>query len=131
MLFCLSTDRGTGLSLETILQASTVEQIQRSLKKEETSTLLRLLCEKEKKEHLVPLSCYKLSKNPSEVDFWCLSLKFSHLKSKNLEKTLKINGLSPACRNHLKKTLRILIYRKKDFLLPELKNHWTDESHLL
>ncbi len=128
LLLYLSTDKSTSLPLGDILQAQSFEQIQTSLKKEKTSVLLHILCEKEKKEKAIPISCYKLSKNLSDVDSWCLSLRISHLKSDRLKKTLKTKVLSSACRNHLEKQLKIFIYRKKDFLLLELKNHWTDES---
>ena len=131
LLFYLSADESTGLTLEAVLHTPTIEYLHKSLKKEKRDGLLHILCEKEKREMLLPLSCYKLSKKSPETDFWCLSLKISRLNSKDLKKILETEALSAVCRNHLEKNLQIFVYRKKDFLLPELRNHWTDESSLL
>ena len=69
--------------------------------------------------------------NREEAEAFCLSARTKGLNFKQLEELLKLKHLSLACRKHLLGLKKILFYRKKDFLLPELKKYWTGQKGLL
>ncbi|MGI9549387.1 MAG: hypothetical protein ACR2M7_05405 [Bdellovibrionales bacterium] len=131
LLIFLPSSKSNALSFKKILHSKTQKELESSLKKEETNLLLKTLCQKEKKLHKIPLSCYQMLPTSKQVDFWCLSLKVSKLDLSSIKQALNKSFLSLKCQDHLKEKQKLLIYRKKDFLLPELKKHWTDQSSLL
>ena len=114
------------LPLESILKANDAGGLKQLIQKHEKTKFLEKLCERQKETKEIPTACYKLSVN---ADFWCLNLKLEDPRLlKKLERALKVNSLSKKCREHLKTRKKILIYRQKDFFLPELKNYFTVEK---
>lgn len=113
------------LSLDKIFQANDATSLKSHVKKHDQQNFLKILCEKQKKNKKPPVACYELSLS---ADSWCLSLKLEDLNLEILNQTLQSKFLSTSCYEHLKKKQKILIYRKKDFLLPELKNYWTAQK---
>lgn len=120
-LFLVPSDL-RALSLEMILKADDATSLKSLLKKDAEKAFLTSLCEKQKQNNKIPLACFELSLN---ADPFCLSLRIKHLDLEDLNKALQSEFLSLPCRQHLKKKQKVLIYRQKDFLLPELKKHWT------
>ena len=116
------------LSLDKIFQANDAASLKSYVKQYEYQTFLKTLCKKQKEHNKPPVACYELS---LPVDSSCFSLKLKDLNLKNLNQTLQSNFLSPPCQKHLKQKQKILLYRKKDFLLPELKNYWTVQKPFL
>lgn len=114
------------LPLNDILKANNAVSLNQSIKKYNKKILLETLCEKQKSNKRIPTACYQLDLN---ADFWCLNLKLEDLiQLKNLKKDLESKFLSKKCKKHLIKQKKILIYRQKDFFLPELKNYFTVEK---
>ena len=113
------------LSLDSIFKANDAASLKSYIQQDNHQIFLKILCEKQKTNKKPPAACYKLS---FPADPWCLSLKIGDLDFKTLDESLKSSFLSSVCREHLKEKQKILLYRKKDFLLPELKNHWTDQK---
>lgn len=119
--YCLGFEL-EALSLDTILRADNAASLKRHVKKQNQRDFLKILCEKQKSQKKVPMACYELSLS---ADPWCLKLRLNDLEFESVEKALKSPFLSSICRKHLNNKKKILIYREKDFLLPELKNYWT------
>lgn len=113
------------LSLEQIFRADNAVRLNQLKVKEERELFLALLCEKQKKARKIPQACYEISK---PADSWCLDLKAKDLNIKSIDSALRSSFLSSLCHKHLKEQRNLLVYRKKDFLLPELKNYWTGEK---
>ena len=120
-LFLIPCD-SKALSLEMILKANDAVSLKSLVKKDSQKAFLTSLCEKQKQNNKIPLACFELS---LKADPFCLSLRIKHLDLEGLNKALQSDFLSLPCRQYLKKKQKILIYRQKDFLLPELKKHWT------
>ena len=116
------------LSLDQILRANDAKSLRSYVKKWERENFLRILCQKQKENKKPPVACYELGLN---VDTWCLSLTWENLNLTILTQALRSKFLSSSCRKYLKKKQRILLYRKKDLLLPELKNYWTKQEIFL
>ena len=116
----------SALSLESILQADNATSLKLLIIKQNQKDFLKKLCKKQKETKKIPTACYQLSLN---ADFWCLNSKLEDLRLlKSLEKALKSKFLSKKCKKHLKQQKKILMYRQKDFLQPELKNYFTVEK---
>ena len=113
------------LPLEQIFQESDARSLKFSVEKYRNRNFLEILCEKQKEKRKPPTACYELSLN---VDAWCLRLKLRDLKLPELQRALESKFLSVSCRKHLEKQKKILIYRQKDFLIPEIKKHWTESK---
>ena len=113
------------LPLEQIFQANDANSLKQSVKKDKERAFLNLLCAKQKEKRKPPTACYALSLKP---DLFCLRLTLKDLKEPEVEKALESRFLSLPCRLHLKRQRRVLIYRQKDFLIPELKKHWTESK---
>lgn len=113
------------LSLDKIFRLNDAKSLRAYVKKQNHQTFLNFLCKKQKENKKPPLACYELSLTE---DSSCLNLKLKNLNLEILNKSLKSKFLTPSCRKHLRKKKKILIYRKKDFLLPELKNYWTAQK---
>ena len=128
LLLCLNSSgrssNNLNPSVDSILKAKRLEELQISLKKNKAEKILKKLCEKQKEEQKVPIACYKLGE---KADFWCLNLKLEDPRQlKEIEKALQSRFLSKKCKKDLKMKKKILKYRKKDLFLPELKNYFTD-----
>ena len=128
LLLCLNSSglssNNLNPSVDSILKAKNLEELEISLKKNKTKKFLKKLCEKQKKEQKIPIACYKLGE---KADFWCLNLKLEDPRQlKEIEKALQSRFLSKKCKNDLKIRKKILKYREKDLFLPELKNYFTD-----
>ena len=126
-LFCLSFHL-KALPLDDILKANDATSLKSYIKQYKHQKFLEILCEKQKENRKPAIACYELSLN---VDSWCFSLKMEDLNLEILNQALKSKFLSFPCRKYLEEKLEILIYRKKDFLLPELKNYWTSQKLFL
>ena len=114
------------LPLGPVLRANDAKSLKQMVRQHNQKLFLEKLCEKQKKTEKIPTACYELSLN---ADLFCLNLKLEDLRvAKNVKKALESKFLSKKCREHLKKKERVLNYRKKDFLLPELKNYFTVEK---
>ena len=113
------------LPLEKILKANDAASLRSSVKEHNHKDFLKILCEKQKENKKPPTACYELFLSS---DPWCFRLKVKELSLENLKKALQSSFLSSSCREYLKKKQKILFYRQKDFLLPELKNHWTAQK---
>ena len=107
------------LSLDEIFRAKDAKSLRASIKKQERKAYLGLVCKKQKEGQLPPFACYELS---LPADPWCLDLKIKQLNLEILKEALSSKALSALCRKHLEKKQKILLYRQKDSLLPELKN---------
>lgn len=113
------------LSLDKIFRFNDTASLKSYIQKQNKQNFLKILCEKQKSMRKIPTACYELS---LPADFWCLNLKIKELDMAGLNKALKNSFLSSICREYLQKKQQILVYRKKDFLLPELKNYWTERK---
>ena len=111
------------LSLDAILRANDAVSLNSYIKKSKNKAFLKILCENQKKSQAIPTACYELS---LKADMWCLNLK--NLRIKALDQALKSSFLSSSCRDHLKRKRKLLLYREKDKLLPELRNYWADDQ---
>ena len=114
----LPAENGQALSLEGILRAPNATALKQSLEKAEKTEFLKLLCEGQKREKKPPTACFEL-KQPA--DTFCLSLKTTDLDSEILMQALSSPFLSPLCRKRLKEKQKLLLYRKKDRLIPGLR----------
>ena len=129
ILFLLFHSSGFSLSLNSILRAESPFELEQILKRENQQSFLEKMCQKEKARQKIPVSCYQMGLSP---DALCLSLELSDLNSlAEIEKAKGSKSLSVKCSEYLKKKEEILRYRKKDFLLPELKNYFTDKKTFL
>ena len=108
------------LPLNDILRAKDTKSLEAIVKKQERKAYLELVCKKQKEGKNPPSACYELS---LPADPWCLDLKIDQLNLEILKEALSSKALSAPCRKHLEKKQKILLYRQKDSLLPELKNH--------
>ena len=116
----------SALSLESILKADNAVSLRLLIQKQKQKDFLKKLCAKQKETRKIPTACYQLSLT---ADFWCLNAKLEDLRLlKSLENALKSKFLSKKCKNRLQKQKKILMYRQKDFLQPELKNYFTVEK---
>ncbi len=113
------------LVLDKIFQFNDATSLKSYVKNQERHSFLKILCKKQKENKIPPIACYKLS---LPADLWCLSLKLKNLSLEIINLALKSKVLSSPCRNHLMNQRKILLYRQKDFLLPELKNYWTSQK---
>ena len=113
------------LPLDRIFKANDAESLRSYIKQRDHQIFLKILCEKQKENRKPPTACYELA---LPADSWCLSLKVGNLNLKLLDEVLQSSLLSSICREHLKEKQKILLYRKQDFFLPELKNYWTDQN---
>ena len=118
---CLSK----ALPLDFILKADDAMSLKARAQSARERDFLESLCARQKSYKTPPSACYKLA---LPADSWCLALKIEDLKLETLEEALKSPFLSLNCRLWLEEKRKILFYRKKDFLLPELKNYWTGEK---
>ena len=112
------------LTLDSLLKANDAASLKSYIKGQNRITFLKILCKKQKEFRKPPIACYELSLS---ADFWCLSLKIEDLNLKVLEEALQSSFLPSICHKYLKEKQKILFYRKKDVLLPKLKNYWTDQ----
>ena len=110
------------LSLDKIFKINDAASLNVYVKQQDHHTFLKILCKKQKENKKPPTACYELS---ITADPWCLSLKIENLNLKILKQALQSSFLSSVCREYLREKQKILLYQKKDFLLPELKNYWT------
>ena len=113
------------LPLDRIFKANDAESLKLYIKQNDHQIFLKILCEKQKENKKPPTACYEMS---LPADSWCLSLTVGNLNLELLDEALQSSLLSSACREHLKEKQKTLLYRKKDFLLPELKNYWTAQK---
>ena len=113
------------LPLDEIFKANDTASLKQHIEKENQRLFLKSLCNKQKENKKPPTACYKLALPADES---CLSLKISDLGLEILEEALKSSFLSSICKKHLEKLQKLLLYRRKDFLLPELKNYWTAQK---
>ena len=112
------------LPLDSLLRINNATSLKQLTQQYNQKKFLEKLCEKQKETNKIPTACYKLS---LKSDPWCLNLE--DLKSlKSLETALKSKFLSKKCKEHLNTQKKILIYKQKDFLLPELKNYFALEK---
>jgi len=114
------------VSLDYILKFDDAVSLNQYIKQQSHYIFLKILCERQKENKKPPTACYELS---LPADSWCLSLKIRDLNLEILNQALQSSFLTSVCREHLKEKQKILLYRKKDFLLPELKNYWTAQKH--
>ena len=127
-LFFLLGFQLEALPLQDILMADNAASLRSSIKKYEQKVFLNILCERQKQNKKPPTACYELGIFKDE---WCLRLSFKDVQFLDFNFTFKTMPLSSACRKHLKHKQRLLSYRLKDFLLPELKKYWTDQEIFL
>lgn len=113
------------LSLNKIFKFDDAPSLKLYVREQNHQQLLKALCDKQKENRKPPTACYELA---LPVDSWCLRLNIHNLSVKTLNEAIKSSFLSSLCSEHLKEKHKILIYRQKDFLLPELKNYWTGEN---
>ena len=126
LFFAIFNFSTQALPLDSILKANDATSLKPLIQQHNQKLFLKKLCEKQKETGKIPKACYKLSLN---ADLWCLNLKLEEPKMlKSVEKALKSKFLSKKCKEYLKKKKKILNYRQKDFLLPELKNYFTVEK---
>jgi len=130
ILCTLTSSKSVALSLQTIFNSSKLSDLQAAIKQDQNLSRLQHLCQKEKRQKKIPLSCYALPLSSLNKDSFCLSLRVSHLRLSDIEQALKSPWLPKKCKKHLLQKQKILFYRKKDFLLVELQNYWTDPSSL-
>ena len=104
-------------SLDEILRAGSATALQQALQESNRSEFLKLLCEKQKQAKKPPTACFELKQN---ADRHCLRLKTEDLDIEILTQALSSSFLSPPCRKHLEEKKKVLIYRRKDRLIPGL-----------
>ena len=122
----LFQNSAVGLPVSMILRAKSSLELQKLVHQENRESFLKKMCQKESLHQKIPVSCYEIG---SYNDALCLSLELSDVRNlSEIVKASQSKSLSIKCREHLKKKEEILRYRQKDFLLPELKNYWTDEK---
>ena len=128
LLLFLFQNEAVGLPVSSILRAKSSLELQQMLDQENRLSFLKKMCQKESLHKKIPVSCYDIGDNN---DALCLSLELSDVRNlPEIVKARQSKSLSVKCREHLKKKEEILRYRQKDFLLPELKNYWTDEKNV-
>ena len=124
------------LSLDEILRADKAS-IKLYVKEQKRMLFLDSVCKRQRERGIEPpTACFesyfigtdKGGENLGEE--FCLSASPSRLNLEILQNLKKKKGLSQACRRHLLGLEKILLYRKKDFLLPELKKYWTEQKLL-
>lgn len=113
------------LSLDKIFKFNDAAGLKSYIREQNHKDFLKKLCFQQKKNKTPPSACYELGQ---PADSHCLGLKTEDLSVGVLNEALKSSFLSVDCRKHLQQKRKILIYRQKDFLLPQLKNHWTDKK---
>ncbi len=113
------------LPLDRILKANDAKSLRRYVKERDRQAFLKILCKQQKSRRKPPTACYEL---PLPADPYCLNLKAKDLSLEILGQALQSSFLSPLCRERLKDKQKLLLYRRKDFLLPELKNYWTAQK---
>ena len=122
----LSPIQPKALSSDNIFKTNDASRLKQLIQQSSQKSFLTELCKKQKETKKIPVACYELSLN---ADFWCLNLKLEEpSRLKNVKKALKSKFLSKKCLEHLKIKEKILIYRQKDFLRPELKIYFTAEK---
>ena len=115
-----------GLPVDSILRAKSSSELQKLVDQENQSSFLKKMCQKARLHQKIPVSCYDIGLND---DALCLSLDLFDVRNlPEIVKARQSKSLSFKCREHLKKKEEILRYRQKDFLLPELKNYWTEKK---
>lgn len=125
IFLCFISFNLNSLSLDQIFQFNDAVSLKYYIKQHKHQTFLKTLCKKQTEYKKAPVACYELS---LPVDSLCLGLKLKNLNLESLNQVLQSKFLSSSCQKHLKKKQKILLYRKKDFLLPELKNYWTAQK---
>ena len=123
LLFFFVSFDSQALLLDKILRFNDAASLKSYIKENNQKNFLKILCEKQKENQRIPLACYELS---LDADFWCLQLDVEKLNLKILNSSLSSKSLSLVCREHLQEKQKLLLYREKDFFLPELRNYWTD-----
>ena len=104
-------------SVQDILHASDLKQLQRLIKKGEERAFEKTLCEKQLRLKTPPDSCYGFPDLRDRADTHCLNLKIQNVSLSSLSKALKTRQVSAICRRRLEFFKKILLYRQKDALL--------------
>lgn len=124
-LFFFVSFSSWAVSLDSVFKFNDATSLNRYIKRQNHRAFLEILCKKQKENKKPPTACYELSQ---PADSWCLSLKTGDLSLEILSQALQSSFLSSVCREYLRGKQKLLLYRDKDFLLPELKNYWTAQK---
>ena len=114
--FLVSAATPTEKNIQEILHASDLKKLQSHMKKHQTLSFKKALCEKQIQLKTIPYACYSFTELKPLADTQCQELDIKNVTLPVLKKAL-LTPLPKSCLKILKAFEKILIYREKDTLL--------------